>query len=415
MPDQRTRQRATGGVTQGSRTALIRYVLAATAARTADAGAPVAFVLLAISPASGMGNPGLAAGILAACLTAPHLLGPLLGRRLDLARDGRKVIAVACLLYGLAVAASAVFTVRQAPLWVVGAFLVLAGTMGPLLTGGLSSRLAAIVRSGQRSQRRAQGWDASTYGLAGAVGPAAVAALSAAASPLVSALALAGAALLASILTMTFPTAPSSVDEQEPAVPRIGQILRIIAATGPLRRTAYVSMAVAMPGAMISISALGLTSDRGDSAVLIAAFGLGSLAGSLAVVIFPLKGQAENLVIGLAAAAGAGFVASALFPASAYGVAVFGIAGVLNSLLLTATLASRTDYAPKNAAAQVFIWMAALKVAIASLGTATAGFMVSTDARLPLLAGGALAIGAALVAAAERRHGQRRQDPSGKT
>ena len=69
--------------------ALARYVFAATLVRSADGGAVVAIVLLA--HASGM--PGWLAGLLGASITAPHLLGPFIARRLDTARDGRRVIA----------------------------------------------------------------------------------------------------------------------------------------------------------------------------------------------------------------------------------------------------------------------------------------------------------------------------------
>jgi hypothetical protein len=57
---------------------LVRYLAAATLVRAADGGAAVGLVLL--------GGPRLG-GLLAACLTAPHLVGPALARRLDSARD----------------------------------------------------------------------------------------------------------------------------------------------------------------------------------------------------------------------------------------------------------------------------------------------------------------------------------------
>lgn len=44
---------------------------------------------------------------------------------------------------------------------------------GPMLTGGISSRLPSVAGPEQRSQRRAQSWDVASFGLSGTVGPAA--------------------------------------------------------------------------------------------------------------------------------------------------------------------------------------------------------------------------------------------------
>jgi MFS family permease len=123
----------------------------------------------------------------------------------------------------------------------------------------------------------------------------------------------------------------------------------------------------------------------------------------MALMIAPLKGSAEKAVIRLAAAAGLAFALAALVPAFPYALVAFGVAGVLNSLFFTATLASRAEYAPDSARAQVFIWTAALKVTAAAVGTALAGALIGIDPRLPLLAGGALSIAAAAAASVETR------------
>src|SRR4051794_10045416 len=176
---------------------LARYLLAATLARGADGGAAVGLVLLATSPATGLHDGAAVGGLLAAALTAPHLLGPWVGRRLDQARDGRIVLAAACVVYGAALAAAALLLGRVALPLVVPP-VVVAGACGPLLTGGLSSGLAAIAGG---EWGRAEGWDAITYGLAGTLGPALVAALAAATTPLAAVLTLAAAALAAAAVT----------------------------------------------------------------------------------------------------------------------------------------------------------------------------------------------------------------------
>ncbi len=181
---------------RGSAAALCRYLLGATLARGADAGAAVGLVLLAVDPDRQVASGAKVGSALAVALTAPHLLGPFLARRLDAARDGRLLLAAAFAAFGLALATAAVL-LGSVPLRVVVLVVAGAGACGPLLTGGLSSRLAAIVGGDAQTQRRAEGWDSVSYGIGGTAGPAGVAALAALASPLIAMLALAAAATIA--------------------------------------------------------------------------------------------------------------------------------------------------------------------------------------------------------------------------
>jgi hypothetical protein len=142
--------------------ALARYVFAATLVRSADGGAVVAIVLLAHA----CGMPGWLAGLLGASITAPHLLGPFIARRLDTARDGRKVIACSAVLHGVLLGAAALLLPVGWAIW-PAMLLFVSGIFGPMLTGGISSRLPSIAGPEQRSQRRAQSWDVASYGLSG--------------------------------------------------------------------------------------------------------------------------------------------------------------------------------------------------------------------------------------------------------
>ncbi|MGE7386346.1 MFS transporter [Streptomyces sp. NPDC004126] len=376
---------------------LARYVIAAALARTADGGAVVAVVLLVTAS----GGSGTLAGALGACITAPHLLGPFVARPLDLAQDGRKVIAAACLLYATALTA-AVLTYGHVPAALTGLTLAAAGTCGPLLTGGISSRLPAIVGPRQRTQRRAQGWDVATYGIGGTAGPSLVAALSAWASPAAAALALAvGAATAAGgVLLLPF-TAPSHGGDKK-AVLKPGATLALIARTGRLRRTVYLTMIVALSVAALPITAVHMTKILGiepaTAAVLTAAYGLGNLTGSVAVMLFPLTGAPDRLMRRLALGVVAGLLTVTASPAFAVSVAAYALTGILNAFFFASTLAARTEYAPSRARSQVFIWVAALKITSGSAGTALAGSLTGVNVRLPL-AVGLLAVSAAVVAA----------------
>lgn len=173
------------------------------------------------------GSPA-AAGLLGACVTAPHLLGPFVARRLDTAADGRRVIAVACVVHALPLAA-AVLVYDRAPVAVPAVLLILSGLVGPFLTGGISSRLPSIAGTQVRQQRRAQGWDVATYGIAGTVGPSLVAVLAGAASPRAAGLALAAGALTAAAMVWLLPHQPRPSERADvpQALETLGLMLRL--------------------------------------------------------------------------------------------------------------------------------------------------------------------------------------------
>ncbi|MBP2366473.1 MFS transporter [Pseudonocardia parietis] len=381
---------------------LARYVVAAALARCGDAGAVVGIVLLVTAD----GGSGLLAGALAACITAPHLLGPFVGRRVDTAADGRRVIATACVLYAVTLAA-AVLTWQTVPAVVTGVLVAAAGLCGPLLTGGISSRLPAIVGPDQRTQRRAQGWDVATYGIGGTVGPSVVAALSGWLSPAAALLALAAAVLVASVCVLRLPFSPPAHGGDTGAVPRPWPTLALMARHGRLRRTGYLTMIVALGMAALPVTAVQLTTVFGVGAaaagVLTATYGAGNLAGSVVVMVRPLRGDPDRLMRVLAATVVLGLVAVVLSPGFGVAIAAYGIAGALNAAFFAATLAARTEFAPQHARGQVFIWVAALKITSASAGTALAGALTGFDARVPVVVGALLILAAVLASLTEHR------------
>ncbi len=381
----------------------MRYVAGATLARGADAGAAVGFVLLAATTPD-VPRPSLAGALLVTCLTAPHLLGPVLARRLDRARDGRQLIAVVCVAYGVLIAAASV-GLGRAPIALVAVLAAVAGACGPLLTGGLSSRLAALAPDGERAQRRAQGLDSLSYGLGGTAGPAMVAALAAVAGARTSMLVLAAAAVLGGVLIRTLPAGGDTVPPDE--VLSVRQALRLIVTTGPLRRVMYTTVVAAVPGGAVAVIAVAygpdLHVDAGTAGLLAAAFGLGNLLGSLAVSARPLLGEPEKLVTRTAAVVGLGFALCAAAPGYPLAFAGFALVGILNAPFFTATLASRARYSPPQARAQVFVSMAALKVGAASAGTALAGAGAGLGARALLVIGSAMILVTAGVTLLDRR------------
>jgi hypothetical protein len=380
---------------------LPRYVIAATLARTADGGAVVAIVLLVATS----GAPGWLVGLLGAAITAPHLFGPFIARWLDIARDGRTVIAFACVVHGATLAAAVLLYPVVWPA-VTGLLLIVSGAFGPLLTGGISSRLPAIAGTDLVSQRRAQGWDVATYGIGGTIGPAIVAAVSAWTSPTVAALILAGGTFLAAAVIRLLPYSPPAgigADISRPA-----RTLQLMVSTGPLRRTLYLTVVVALSVAVLPVMAVVSTASLGvdpaAAGALIAAYGLGNIAGSIGVMIRPARGNADQLMTVLAAAVAAALAAVALAPSFAIALIAYAAAGVLNAHFFAATLAARSEYAPIEVRAQVFVWVGALKITAGSAGTAIAGAIIAIAIYLPLILGVGLIMTLVIVSVLERRN-----------
>ena len=193
-------------------------------------GAVVAVVLLA----QASGKPGWASGMLGAAITTPHLLGPFIARRLDTADDGRRIIAVSALAHGLLLGTAGLLLPVA---WTVvpAVLLVLSGVFGPMLTGGVSSRLPSIAGPSQKSQRRAQSWDVASYGVSGTLGPAVVAWISAATGPLGAMLILAASTLIGAGAVLALPKqAPAA---ESGAVSSSARVLMTIWRSRPLRCT----------------------------------------------------------------------------------------------------------------------------------------------------------------------------------
>lgn len=377
---------------------LSRYVFAATLVRSADGGAVVAIVLLARDS----GLPSWVAGLLGAAITAPHLLGPFIARRLDTAEDGRIVIAASALAHGVLLGVAALLLPVTWAVW-PAALLFLSGLLGPMLTGGVSSRLPSIAGPAQSSQRRAQSWDVASYGISGTLGPAAVAWIAAAVGPLTATLVLAAAAIIGAGAVLLLPRQAPAADAGR--VPSLARTLQSIWRSTPLRHTLGLTVLVAFSVAMLPIYAVAIAPGFGSAAMagtLVAGYGVGSLLGSALLMVWPLRGDAGRLIIVLAIIVGLALGLVTAMPNFLPALIAFTAAGVANSLFFAATLAARSEYAPAQSRGQVFIWVGALKIAAGSAGTAAAGALIVGTAWLPVAVVAGACIVIALLTALDR-------------
>ncbi len=386
------------------RTALARYFVASSLARSADSGAAVGLVLLAVAQ-SDLLHPEAVGGILAAGLTAPHLLGPVVAKRLDQARDSRRYLFAAFLLFGCALAGAALL-LGHAPLPLVALTTVLAGICGPILTGGMSSRVADLTGPDQRARRRGEGLDVLSYSVAAICGPAGVAALAAATNPLTALVILGAAAVLAAFLTLTLP--PGRTDDGSPKVAAsVRSVLVLLIRNGPLRRVNYATMLTATSNGSLPviavILAIHLTGRPAGGATMMALLGVGSLAGAALMTIFPLHGDPDRLTTRYVALVGVATGLCALPANYPLALVAFALVGLANAPFGTATFAARSEYAPPAARTQVFVTMASLKIAAASAGSALAGILISLGPHGLPLAAATVVLLAALGTIADRR------------
>jgi predicted MFS family arabinose efflux permease len=360
---------------------LARYTSAAALARIADEGARVGLILLAVQRTGSAGYGGL----LVAALMVPHVLAaPVVGAAADAVRRRRPLYVGGLLLYGLALLGAGLAVGVSAPVAV--ALVVLAGCVAPLLIGGLSSLLGELAPN---ARERAFGLDATSYGLAGIVGPALVALLAGRWGPIWGIAALTVTCLAGAALVATLPIA-----DRAGRVARDRQ--RLLAAVPAIRRrpglgavTAATTLSQVGMGALALVAVL-LAQARQNTALaglLLSTMAVGGLVSSLAYARRPIRRwRPEVVVLVSVLVTGVALALVPVFPATAVTLALFAVAGLVNGPMFCALLAVRDRDAPPEARTQVFTLGAGLKVTAAAAG-ATIAAAASGWGAGPLLIG----------------------------
>ncbi|NSC24418.1 MFS transporter [Streptomyces albus subsp. chlorinus] len=410
------------------------YLTTAFLARLADEGVGVALALLALART---GSPAPGAFVLTAWL-APHALAaPLVGDLAERARHRRLFHGCALTAFAAAIAVLGL-TVGRAATPLVLAAALLGGSAGPVVTGSLSSLVAGLVPEGP-ARTRAYALDATTYNAAAVLAPAAVTATAAATSPgLATALlaaSAAGAALTATLLLpapaptsapapmsapaptptpargpATTPAAtgapaptPASAPVSGPPLPFRHRLAAGVRALGrvPQLRAVTLATCVAFLGlGGLPVVAVLLAVEQGNAeggGVLLAAFAVGGLAGSLGAARWRGAPEPGRLALGGLLTTGCALAAAAVMPAFGAAVVLFAVAGLGDGPLLTATLRIRADHAPESVRTQVFTLGAGLKLTAAAAGAALVGTLSALPPRALVLAVAALQLAAAVL------------------
>ncbi|WP_166354785.1 MFS transporter [Phytoactinopolyspora limicola] len=380
------------------------YIGTALLGRTAEEGAPIVIVLLALDRT---GQAWLG-GLLVAAMTVPHVVtGPLGGHLRD--RTGRPVAVTVAAAFVVAAALAGLASSVGHLSWPFTVLIALAGgSAGPLLLGGLSSFIGGLVSPDQRPGAHAV--DAATYNVAGIAGPGLGALLAALASPAAAAYTLAAVAALAALCATSLPPdgrthhlrprTPSGGSEVAPGllagfttIWRI-PILRATTVVTTLAHAGLGGLAVTAP-----LLAVHLGAAESTGGLFLSAVAAGATLGSLAMTHRRARTLPAMPVILTSLAVIAGSLGlAALTPSIAVAAVCFALAGFADGPLLTVTLHVRTATSPPVARTQVFMVGASLKLTASAAGAAAAGFAAVHGAPVLLAAMAAIVAGSVIVA-----------------
>ncbi|KRV48972.1 hypothetical protein AQ490_21860 [Wenjunlia vitaminophila] len=373
------------------------YLAGAAVARTGDEMSGPALLLAGLAIT---GSPTSAALLLAGITVSAAVGGPVFGALLDRAVRPGPLLAGALTAYGTGLALLLVGLGRL-PIAVTVAVAVVAGLLGPALSGGWTAQLPRVVPP--EALPRANGLDAMTFNLASLVGPAlagVVAALCGASLGVVTAIVLIGLALP---VAWRLPAARA----REPGPASVGADLaagfRCVWRTRPLAR-ATVSSVVSCAGQGVLVACAPLLGERAlggadHGAVLLSGIAASALLTNAALARCPRPPAADTAVWG-----GAALQAGALLLA-ATGVPVLLVVGVLvagagEGPQLTALFAVRHREAPEHLRSQVFTTGASLKITGFAVGAAVAGPLAARSLTAGLLTAAGLEALAVLAFAA---------------
>src|SRR6185369_4972436 len=248
---------------------------------------------------------------------------------------------------------------------VVLALAAVAGCCGPMVFGGLSSRVDDVTPP--RRRPHARGLDAATYNVAEIAGPAAGALFTTALGADVSAGVLAAAGLCASAVLLSVGGTRRPRPRGSRLVDDLRDGLRCVLASPPLRAVTFATSVGAFAGGALAPTAVLLGIHAGHPAgggFLITALGTGALVGSLLVARFPIgRWPAHRVAIACLAGGGVSIAAVALAPGWwPLTLALFALAGLFDGPLLASVLQVRSAESPPHLRTQVFTLGAGVKV-----------------------------------------------------
>ena len=365
--------------------ALVRYIIVAILVRTSTGGSAVAIILFARN----IGADGAMTGALVACLSAPHILGPLYGRWLEKAKNPFAVIALSCLLFVLFFQL-VIFTLDQHVLWLTFSALLICGACSSFLMGGLSTQVNHLVEDDLTARRKAQSWDTVTYGIGLTLGPVLIASFSSALSISLTVSILMSLPIVAGVIVLFLPKPNQCKVKRQNSVPDISKVMTVLWQSPALKVTLLMTSGAAFSFAALPVLAVYFSEafqrSAEDGAYLVTLYGIGCLCGATSLIFKPLVKDSLVLLRNVGSALVICLLLVSLSPSFFASMVAYWFCGVVNSVFFAVTIAARSEYSPEQGAAQIYMWVAAAKITAASLGAFVAGLLVDQFITLPLYA-----------------------------
>lgn len=290
------------------------------------------------------------------------------------------MLAGAIIVFAGTLAAS-VALLGHAPLWPSYLVLVVAGCCGPAVTGGLTSRLAALSSPGQEA--RVFALDSLSCNVAAMLGPATVG-LVAAVSPSGAILVLAVAAGLGALGVASLRLRASEAAATQTGAAGLFQGARAIAGRSALR-----TITLATTFGQLGLGGLAVVvvaHEPTRAGLLLSVTAGGAFVGSLLWAWRPPPASyAPRVTVWVMAAVGLPLALAAAVPSLPLTAALFALSGLLTGPFAAALFLARNQLADEGIRTQVFTVGAGLKVGASAVGAGLLGLAAHLPASTQLL------------------------------
>lgn len=378
-------------------TILIRYLLAAGLCRSAEEGAKVVLVLLAIDQTGSTAFGGL----LAACFLVPHVLAaPASGAFADRSRHRARFQAVALACFGLCLITIGGMA-GTVPDTTLLAIALVGGCFGPFVTGGMSSLVGRLA--GEGSRERAFSLDLMTYNGAGVIGPAVGVLIAGLASPAVATIALGVLALAGGALAASFPL---DRPQGEPGVLTVATLLsldtfRLVWRNVDLRNATFTGSLGLMGYAATPLGAVVLAAERQAgylTGMCVAASAIGGVMGSLLYTRWPIGAfrPIRTMILGLVAVAIPAFLVTVGGHPMLI-VLFFALIGLPSGPIGSSVFLVWDRESPEHLQTQVFTVGAGIRISSGAIGTYLAGVLATLGSGAVFAGIGLVSLAAALL------------------
>ncbi|OIK06451.1 MFS transporter [Streptomyces monashensis] len=378
------------------RYSLCVHLAGAVAARAGDEMSGPSLMLAAFALA---GSAVDASSLLAGITISAAAGGPVFGALLDRAGRPGRLLGGALVLYAAGLVVILVGLGRL-PFGVTILTAVVAGLLGPALSGGWTAQLPCVV-PGDRLQR-ANALDAMTFGVASLAGPAlagGVAQTLGGPTAVVFSAVLIGVALPAAWMLPARPGRARGAQQTTPVVSDLAAGLRVVVGRPSLARATLTSVlscaAQGMLTACVPLLGERVLGGAGRGAVLLSCTAISALTANAVLARFP-RSVAPDTVIWASAVVQAAALALALWGRPAVVIVAVLIAGIGEGPQLAALFAVRHREAPERLRGQVFTTGASLKTTGFALGAAVAGPVATWSLPGALVFAASVAVVAAL-------------------